>query len=230
MKISKNRNSVTKIKKTALVVFVFFLCGFLGPRSAISQTQEQLYHSAEQLLADGFYDEAKEHFEKVSDSNPDSEIAIFARLKLSGIYLKQNKFEAAIQSAQKVIDQRPDNYDAQFHLASALAKVKRYAETAQAFSKTVELRPAEGLGLVGQGLAVFGVGDVTRAVGIIKQAKDLFKKKRNIPWHRNVRIMINQMKNFEKYPPNFANLWLGNNFKLIHETYEKSIFNPQIEK
>ncbi|PIR01192.1 MAG: hypothetical protein COV66_01910 [Nitrospinae bacterium CG11_big_fil_rev_8_21_14_0_20_45_15] len=221
---------LSKIKKTFSLFLVFFLAGFLQVLSATAETQEQLYHSAERLMEDGFYDEAKGQFEKVADLDPGNEMGLSARLKISDVYFQQSRFEAALQIAEKVVAENPDSYDAQFHLACAFAKVKRYEETAQAFAKTVELRPEEGLGLVGQGLAVFGKGDVAPAVQIILQAKDLFKKKRNIPWHRNVRIMVNQMKNFEKYPPKFANLWLENNFKLVYETYAEFIFHSPIEK
>ena len=78
---------------------------------------------------------------------------------------------------------------------------------------------------------LINVGDMVKQgmpfveIKTIKKAKKLFKKQRNIPWHRNVRIMINQMNNFSKYPRNFSNLWLENNMKLIYETYEKSVFS-----
>jgi tetratricopeptide (TPR) repeat protein len=221
---------LSKIKKTLWLFLVFYLVGFLQVASARAETQEQLYHSAERLMEDGFYDEAKGQFEKVASLDSGNALGISARLKISDVYFKQNRFEAALQIAEKVVAEKPENYDAQFHLACAFAKMKRYEETAQAFAKTVELRPEEGLGLVGQGLAVFGKGEVAPAVQIILQAKDVFKKKRNIPWHRNVRIMVNQMKNFEKYPQKFANLWLENNFKMVYETYAEFIFQPPIEK
>ena len=221
---------LNKIKKTVGLFLVFYVVGFLQASSATAETQEQLYHSAELLMEDGFYDEAKDQFKKVAGLNPGNVIGLSARLKISDIFFKQSRFEEALQIAEQVVAEKPESYDAQFHLACAFAKLKRYEETAQAFAKTIELRPEEGLGLVGQGLAVFGKGEVEPAVQIILRAKELFKKKRNIPWHRNVRIMINQMKNFEKYPQNFANLWLENNFKLVYETYAEFIFQPQIEK
>lgn len=103
--------------------------------------------------------------------------------------------------------------------------MKRYPEAAEAFGKTAQIRPDEGLGLMGQALAMFADNKLDAAVELVLKAKDLFKKKRNIPWHRNARIMVNQMNNFEKYPDSFAHLWLENNFKLIAETYQKAIFN-----
>jgi len=206
-------------------MFVVLFYGFAFKDSVAAQTQEELYSSAIQLMDDEFYDEAGEQFRKAIDSAPDSEIALFSQLKIVDIRLKQSDFEAAVQAALQAVDRKPKSFDAQFHLAGALAKVKRFEKSSHAFEKTVEIRPEEGLGLVGLGVAIFGAGEIDRAVKTIKKAKKLFKKQRNIPWHRNVRIMINQMNNFSKYPRNFSNLWLENNMKLIYETYEKSVFS-----
>ena len=39
--------------------------------------------------------------------------------------------------------------------------------------------------------------------------------------------MVGQIKDFEKYPPHFSNLWLTNNLKVVHDTYEKAVFDPK---
>ena len=88
---------------------------------------------------------------------------------------------------------------------------------------TARLDPDKGLGYAGLALCYFGNRDQEKAIALLKEAKAVFKKKKNISWHRDTRIMINQIRTFEKYPPNFSNLWLTNNLKTVRETYEKRI-------
>ncbi len=197
----------------------------LATTPAKAESLSALYDQAAVLEKDGFYAEAAEAYEKVLAVQAKGEEAHLARLKLSSLYLRLYRLQEGVEKAREVVEQDPKNFDAFFHLANSYAAMKRYPEAAEAFKKTAQIRPDEGLGLMGQALAMFADNKLDEAVDVVLKAKDLFKKKRNIPWHRNARIMVNQMNNFEKYPDSFADLWLENNFKLIAETYQKAIFN-----
>ena len=90
--------------------------------------------------------------------------------------------------------------------------------------------PNEGLGYVGLGLSYFGEQKPEPAIKILRKVRNLFKSQKNVAWHQNARIMIGQIKGFAAYPPNFANLWLTNNLKVVRDTYESSVFKAFVEE
>ena len=65
------------------------------------------------------------------------------------------------------------------------------------------MKPKEGLSYVGLGLSLFGNGDSESAIKTLLKANKLFKEKKNISWYRDTRVMIAQVKHFEKFPPPF---------------------------
>ena len=121
----------------------------------------------------------------------------------------------------------PDSFDAHFSLANSLSAFKNFPDAIKAYQKTITLNPREGLSYVGLGLSLFGNGDSKNAITKLLKANKLFKEKKNISWYRDTRVMIAQIKHFAKFPPHFSNLWLANNLKLIHDTYEKTVFNSK---
>ena len=52
-----------------------------------------------------------------------------------------------------------------------------------------------------------------------------FKANKNISWYRDCRLAIRQIKDFARFPPKFAELWLKNNLKRVQETFENSVLN-----
>jgi tetratricopeptide (TPR) repeat protein len=188
-------------------------------------TVDELYQKALQLDKEEFFDEAAQTWEQLLKSNPEKPLQTFATLKLSSTYLKLTEPLKAVETLKKLTRSQPDHFDAQFHLGNALAKIKNYPEAIDAFKKTIELRPNEGLGNVGLALAYFGNRQPDAAIQQLQKAKKIFKKKKNISWYRDSRIMVAQIKGFAKYPPSFSDLWLANNLELVRNTYEKAVFN-----
>lgn len=221
----KNPMKQKKIKgwRTGIAFLLLLLWG--GMAVAQAESVEKLFQQAVALDKDGFLEEAAQAWEKVLASNPERNRRVYASLKLSSTAFKLSDFDKAIETAGKLAGMEPDNFDAQFHLANALAGIRRYPKAIEAYRKTVQLRPDEGLGLVGLGLCLFANGDPKSAIEKLKEAKSIFKKKKNISWYRDTRIMIPQINHFSRFPPNFADLWLKNSLKLVRDTYEKAILD-----
>ncbi len=190
-------------------------------------TVDELYQKASHLDKEGFFEEAAQTWEQLLESHPEKRLQTFATLKLSSTYLKLTEPLKAVETLKKLTLSQPDHFDAQFHLGNALAKIKNYSEAIAAFKKTTELRSNEGLGNVGLALAYFGNRQPDDAIQQLRAAKKIFKKKKNISWYRDARIMVQQIKSFAKYPPSFSDLWLANSLELIHNTYEKAVFNQK---
>lgn len=186
---------------------------------------DALYQKAIRLDKEGFFDEAAQAWKQLIKSNPENSLQTFATLKLSSTYLKLSEPFKAVETLKQLTLSQPDHFDAQFHLGNALAKIKNYPEAIDAFKKTIKLKPNEGLGHVGLALAHFGNRQPDAAIQQLQESKKIFKKKKNISWYRDARIMVAQIKGFAKYPPNFSDLWLANNLELIRNTYEKAVFN-----
>ncbi len=191
---------------------------------AFAETGQSLVEKAQRLDKDGFFQEAVAAWEQLLQSNPSAETAALARLKLSSTYLKLGQPTKARATVKELTETSPDHFDAQFHLANTEAVMKNFPAAIQAYEKAVALRPDEGLGYVGLALCQFGNGNPDAAVENLQAAKKIFKKKKNIPWYRDARIAIQQIKGFAKYPKNFADLWLENNLVLVRNTYEKQVF------
>ena len=211
-----------------LSALVLFLSLAFVPNPALAASPaHQLYDEAASLDRDGFFDEAAAAWEALLKSDPEKKFRTIAMLKLASTYFKLAEFEKSIQTANKLTIEQPGNFHAFFHLANIASGTGNFSDAIKAFQKTIELKPEEGLGRVGLALSHFGNKEADQALEILRDTKTLFKKQRNISWHRNVRIMINQIRGFDKYPPDFAYLWLENNFKLIRETYYKALFDPE---
>jgi len=198
----------------------FALLGFLlaGPASAASLDK------ALALDSDGFHEDAAAEWKSIIDSGPEPALLLFAHLKLSSAYMKVAELGLAVDTAKAAAALAPGDYDAQFHLANSQSRTGNHQAASAAFKQTVEIRPDEGLGYVGLALNQFALGDRGGAIKTLEEAKAVFKKKRNIQWYQDTRIMIQQIRDFAKYPKNFANLWLKNNLSLVRETYEKTVF------
>lgn len=176
------------------------------------------------LDRDGFVAESIAAWQKFIETAPPKNLHIYAGVKMSIAYAKTGRFLEAMKAAEALAEKYPDHYDVQFNLANMMSAVQRFDKAVAAFQKVVQMRPQEGLGHVGLGLALFGDSKTDEAVKVLREARALFKKQKNISWYQNVRIMIGQMKSFAPYPPDFSNLWLTNNIRTIRDTYETGVF------
>lgn len=202
-----------------------FLIIIMTVASAGAETDDQLFQKALNLEKEGFWEESAKTWEQLRQSNPGKPLQTFSALKLSSVFLKLAQPFKAVEMLTDVADSQPDHFDVQFHLGNAQAKIKSYPEAIAAFKKAVELRPGEGLGNVALALAYFGNRQSDAARKQLQKAKKIFKKKKNISWYRDARIMAHQIKGFAKYPPNFSSLWLKNSLALVRNTYEKTVFD-----
>lgn len=192
-----------------------------------AETATALYQKAATLDKDGFLDEATDAWEQVLEAQPEKNLQTLTQLRLLSTYIKLAELVKAVEVGKSLVLSQPDLFDAQFHLGNAQSKLKNFPEAIEAYKKTVQIRPDEGLGYIALSLAYFGNKNPDAAVEQLQEAKKIFKKKKNISWYRDARIMVQQIKGFAPYPPNFADLWLANNLDLVRNTYEKNVFNPE---
>jgi len=192
-----------------------------------AETVDALYQKAAALDKDGFWGEAAETWEQALQAQPEKHLKTLTQLRLSSAYIKLAETFKAVEVAKSLTLAQPDLFDAQFHLGNAQSKLKNFSEAIEAYKRTIQLRPSEGLGYIALALAYFGNKNPSAAIEQLQEAKKIFKKKKNISWYRDARIMVHQIKGFAPYPPNFSDLWLANNLDLVRNTYEKNVFNPE---
>ena len=208
-----------------LFYFLFFFNTLATNALAISPGE--LLKKAKTLEGNGFLEDAAQSWEELTTVDTSPSFIIYAQLKLGITYLKLKQFEKSIDILKITTMSHPDNFDAHFSLANSLSAIKNFPEAIESYKKTITLKPKEALSYVGLGLSLFGNGDSKSAIKALLKANKSFKEKKNISWHRDTRVMIAQIKHFAKFPPHFSNLWLSNNLKLVHDTYEKAVFNQK---
>ena len=196
--------------------------------NALAINPDALMKKARTLENNGFFDEAIESWQELATIKTNLNFVIYAELKLGSTYLKLKQFQKSIDILKTATISHPENFDVYFSFANSLSAFKNFPEAIKSYKKSVLLKPKEGLSYVGLGLSFFGSGDSKNAIKSLLAANKLFKEKKNISWYRDTRVMIAQIKHFAKFPPHFSNLWLTNNLKLVHDTYEKNVFNPKL--
>ena len=197
---------------------------------ANAQSPEELFNQAMSLDKDGFLDEATEIWRKLLKSNPKDSLKKTAQLKLASTLFKLLKFKQSEVLVRDLIGADANNYHAHFHLANILSAQRKFSAAIPNYQKIIELRPDEGLGYVGLALSHFGNREADIAIQQVKTARAIFRKKKNIVWTQNMRIMAQQIKSFAIYKPSFSDLWLENNLKLVHKTYEEKLFAPSLSR
>ncbi len=202
------------------------LCLFLLPSMAFA---EELYkgslEKARNLDKEEFFEDATRYWQKTLDENPPPNVILYAKLKLTNAYSRLGQLDKAVEISRSLTESNPSHYDSWFHFANSLATLKQYAPATEAFKKTTTLKPKEGLGLVGLAFAYFGDQKPDSAIKELKKAMKIFKDNRNISWYRDCRLAINQIKGFARFPPKFANLWLGKNLKRVQDTYMSAVLD-----
>lgn len=177
-----------------------------------------------ELDKDGFYEEAIKYWEKLLIDSP-SNIRLFAGLKISGTNTKLGNLNRAVEVSQNLTESHPQQYESWFSFANTSGAIKKYPQAISAFKKTIKLKPEEGLGKVGLAFAYFGDEKPDLAIEALKDAMKNFKANKNISWYRDCRLAIRQIKDFARFPPKFAELWLKNNLKRVQETFENSVLD-----
>ena len=197
------------------------------PAAVPAQGVPDLFLQAEELDRQGFFEDAIQAWKKALAANLGKDQQVVARIKLSMDHYKLNQFDIAVEHAQALVKSEPENFHANFHLGNILSGLNRFPDAIAAYEKAVKLRPDEGLGYAGLALCLYGNGQTQEAIARLTEAKQIFKDKKNISWHRDTQLMMQQIKMFDQagYPPSFSNLWLKNNLNLVRETYEKTTFN-----
>ena len=189
-----------------------------------ADTYKTSLKEALELDKDGFYEEAIEYWEKLLIDSP-SNIRLFAGLKISGTNTKLGNLNRAVEVSQNLTESHPQQYESWFSFANTSGAIKKYPQAISAFKKTIKLKPEEALGKVGLAFAYFGDEKPDLAIEALKDAMQKFKANKNISWYRDCRLAIRQIKDFARFPPKFAELWLKNNLKRVQDTFENSVLD-----
>lgn len=202
------------------------LCLFLLPCLALAEEPyKSSLEKARSLDKEEFFEDAASYWQKTLDGNPPPNIILYSKLKLTNAYSRLGQLNRAVEVSRSLTESSPDHYDSWFHFANSLAALKQYSQAAEAFKKTIALKPEEGLGRVGLAFAYFGDQKPDSAIEEFKKAMKIFKANKNISWYRDSRLAINQIKGFARFPPKFADLWLGNNLKRVQDTYMDAVLD-----
>ena len=217
---------VKKQQPSTIIQLLIFsvMVSLVFSTSSKADTYKASLKEALELDKDGFYEEAIEYWEKLLIDSPPN-IRLFAGLKISGTNTKLGNLNRAVEVSQNLTESHPQQYESWFSFANTSGAIKNYPQAISAFKKTIKLKPEEGLGKVGLAFAYFGDEKPDLAIEALKDAMQKFKTNENISWYRDCRLAIRQIKDFARFPPKFAELWLKNNLKRVQETFENSVLN-----
>ena len=217
---------VKKQQPSTIIQLLIFsvMVSLVFSNSSKADTYKTSLKEALELDKDGFYEEAIEYWEKLLIDSPPN-IRLFAGLKISGTNTKLGNLNRAVEVSQNLTESHPQQYESWFSFANTSGAIKKYPQAISAFKKTIELKPEEGLGKVGLAFAYFGDEKPDLAIEALKDAMQKFKANKNISWYRDCRLAIRQIKDFARFPPKFAELWLKNNLKRVQETFENSVLD-----
>ena len=214
--------------KSQFIWFIKILAIYLIllPSLALSEEQyKDFFNKAQSLDKDKFFEDATSYWQKTLRANPPPNIALYAKLKLSNNYSRLGKLDKSIEISRTLTESNPEHYHVWFHLASSLAASKEYFQAAEAFKKTITLRPKEGLSRVGLAFSYFGDQKPGLAIKELKKGMTIFKANKNISWYRDCRFAIHQIKGFARFPKSFSDLWLRKNLKRVHDTYLDAVLD-----
>ena len=217
---------VTKQQPSRIIQLLIFsvMASLAFSTSSKADTYKNSLKEALELDKNGFYEEAIEYWEKLLIDSPPN-IRLFAGLKISGTNTKLGNLNRAVEVSQNLTESHPQQYESWFSFANTSGAIKKYPQAISAFKKTIKVKPEEGLGKVGLAFAYFGDEKPGLAIEELKDAMKNFKANKNISWYRDCRLAIRQIKDFARFPPKYAELWLKNNLKRVQETFENSVLN-----
>ena len=189
-----------------------------------SKVEAASIKEAMELDKNGFYEEAIKQW-KILQLESTVNIQFFAGLKISGTNAKLGNLNRAEEVSKALTLSNPQQYESWLSYANASVALKKYPQAIFAFKKSIALEPEEGLGKVGLAFAFFGDEKPDLAIAELKEAMKIFKANKNISWYRDCRLAIRQIKDFDRFPPKFADLWLRKNLKRIQNTFENSVLD-----
>tara|TARA_Y100000588_G_scaffold369137_1_gene437806 strand:+ start:409 stop:1065 length:657 start_codon:yes stop_codon:yes gene_type:complete len=208
-----------------VLVWIFAVIGILSFADDMNaESYKASLKKAIELDKDGFFEDAIGYWEKSRIGSP-SNIKLFSGLKISGTYSKLGELNRAVEVSRGLTKSHPQQYESWFSYANASGALKNYTQAISAFKKSIELKPGEGLGKVGLAFALFGDDKPDLAIAHLKDAMKVFKANKNISWYRDCRLAIRQIKDFARFPPKFAQLWLKKNLKRVQDTFENSVLD-----
>ena len=219
MKIKKYPPSM---KSLLLIFVVISLLSF--SKNTNAESYKASLKKAIELDRDGFFEESIGYWEKSRIGSP-SNIKLFSGLKISGTYTKLGDLNRAVEVSKALTKSHPQQYESWFSYANASGALKNYTQAIYAFKKSIVLNPNEGLGKVGLAFALFGDEKPDLATAHLKDAMKVFKANKNISWYRDCRLAISQIRDFARFPPKFAQLWLEKNLKRVQDTFENSVLD-----
>lgn len=168
-----------------------------------TSVQADPFKEALTLDRQGFYQETLPHWKAFLASHPEKKLDVYGHIKLCIIMNRMGNLGQAFEVAKRLAERYPDDFHAQFNLGNMTSAVKKFPEAVQAYQTAIQMHPEEGLGHIGLGLSLFGDRKTEKSLNILRNARSLFKKQKNISWHQNTRIMIGQIKSFAPYPQTF---------------------------
>jgi len=210
------------MKYLLLIFAVISLISF--SKNTNAESYKAALKKAIELDRDGFFEESIGYWEKSQIGSP-SNIKLFSGLKISGTYTKLGDLNRAVEVSKALTESHPQQYESWFSYANASGALKNYTQAIYAFKKSIELKPKEGLGKVGLAFALFGDEKSDLAIAHLKDAMKIFKTNKNISWYRDCRLAISQIRDFTRFPPKFAQLWLEKNLKRVQDTFENSVLD-----
>ena len=219
MKIKKHPPSMNSL------IMIFAVIGIVSfAEDTNAQSYKNSLKKAIELDRDGFFEDAIGYWEKSQIGSPPN-IKLFSGLKISGTHSKLGNLNRAFEVSRALTKSHPHQYESWFSYANASGALKNYTQAVSAFKRSIELKPREGLSKVGLAFALFGDDKPGLAIAHLKDAMKVFKANKNISWYRDCRLAIRQIKDFARFPPKFAQLWLEKNLKRIQDTFENSVLD-----
>ena len=87
-----------------LTLIILTICFFLSlPEYLLAKNLGNWLEKAQTLEKDGFWDEAAEAYEKLTKTNSNPKLIIYARLKLGTTYLKLGQFQRSIDTSKLTV-------------------------------------------------------------------------------------------------------------------------------
>jgi hypothetical protein len=123
------------------------------------------------------YPDAEARVKKAVELDPSLTVA---KIKLAGIYLKENKLKDVVKVCAPLVFQDPNNTDAALHLALAYSGLKNYAEAVKLYDQVIQGGMETDSILNAMAEACYNAGDIRKAVEILKRSLALYPEQPRI--------------------------------------------------
>ncbi len=140
------------------------------PETGTRAEAEGMVSEAEQLLAEGKYDEAIALYNQYLEEHPD---LYKVHLLIGSAYDKKGDYDNAITSYGKVLEQEPDNINALLGSGNACIRKMDYNKAEEYFVKLAELRSDDPKIMYTVGEIMLGCGQGARAIEYYSKAVEL---------------------------------------------------------